>query len=705
MLLYEGRQIYFGPVDSAASYFTRLGFIRPTRATTADFLTSLTSPPERVVAVGYEGRAPNSPDEFERAWKQSKEALALDAEIEEYGQAYRTVHKRPSKDDRTHRQVSTYGDIFDANFHLASSTSLADDQCSHSLPTSPQTYPLRLSAQVNICLTRALQRLRNTPAPSISAVVANSVLGLIIGSVFYNLGETTDDLQSRTILLFFALMVNAFAPAFEVSLMWAQRPIVDKHNQYAFYHPFTERLSSILCDLPTKVLISFGTHIPLYFLSNLRRTPGAFFVYWLFMLANLLTMSMLFRMIGSVSRTREQTLVPVSVSVLLCVIYTGFVVPPPYMVPWLGWFRYINPVAYTYESLLINELADRQFACATLVPDGPSYSEVSVSDRICAVVGSDLGQQSVQGTSYMALKYGYMKSHLWRNLGISLGMMAGFCVLHLLAAEFVPSRPARGEVLVFYRSHRNAPSENHIQQDEESGLSGARTTSLSEGMAPDSRADTSVCLSSEGVQTVVPSEGARPTAATVCWADLNYEVKTQDGTRQILKHVNGWIKPGTLTALMGVTGAGKTTLLNVLAEQITTGIVTGEVYVDGRARDATFRKRIGYVQQEDLHLPTATVREALQFSAVLRQPQPHSRAERLAYVDKVLGLMDMDRYADAVVGIPGEGLNVEQRKRLTIAVEIVARPELLLFLGKYGEQSAARISALYLGIDLVLMAF
>lgn len=59
------------------------------------------------------------------------------------------------------------------------------------------------------------------------------------------------------------------------------------------------------------------------------------------------------------------------------------------------------------------------------------------------------------------------------------------------------------------------------------------------------------------------------------------------------------------------------------------------------------------------------------------------REDKLAYVESILDLMDMQGYADAVVGVPGEGLNVEQRKRLTIAVEMVAKPELLLFLGMF----------------------
>lgn len=130
----------------------------------------------------------------------------------------------------------------------------------------------------------------------------------------------------------------------------------------------------------------------------------------------------------------------------------------------------------------------------------------------------------------------------------------------------------------------------------------------------------------------------------------------------------------------GVSGAGKTTLLDVLATRVTMGVVTGEMLVDGRQRDVSFQRKTGYVQQQDLHLSTSTVREALRFSAMLRQPRHVSKKEKMDYVEEVLKLLEMDAYADAVVGVPGEGLNVEQRKRLTIGVELVAKPELLLFL-------------------------
>ena len=109
------------------------------------------------------------------------------------------------------------------------------------------------------------------------------------------------------------------------------------------------------------------------------------------------------------------------------------------------------------------------------------------------------------------------------------------------------------------------------------------------------------------------------------------------------------------------------------------GIVTGSMLVNGKPRDQSFQRKTGYVQQQDLHLDTSTVREALKFSALLRQPARYTRQEKLEYVDTVIEMLDMEEYADAIVGVEGEGLNVEQRKRLTIGVELAARPALLVF--------------------------
>lgn len=85
------------------------------------------------------------------------------------------------------------------------------------------------------------------------------------------------------------------------------------------------------------------------------------------------------------------------------------------------------------------------------------------------------------------------------------------------------------------------------------------------------------------------------------------------------------------------------------------GVITGGMFVDGNERDASFQRKTGYVQQQDLHLSTSTVREALNFSALLRQPAKVPRQEKLDYVNDVIKLLDMEEYADAIVGVPGEG--------------------------------------------------
>ena len=98
-----------------------------------------------------------------------------------------------------------------------------------------------------------------------------------------------------------------------------------------------------------------------------------------------------------------------------------------------------------------------------------------------------------------------------------------------------------------------------------------------------------------------------------------------------MDHVDGWVEPGQITALMGATGAGKTTLLNCLSGRLSVGVITdGARMVNGHTLDSSFPRSIGYVQQQDIHLPTTTVREALQFSAYLRQSRKIQRRKRMS---------------------------------------------------------------------------
>jgi ABC-type multidrug transport system ATPase subunit len=107
-------------------------------------------------------------------------------------------------------------------------------------------------------------------------------------------------------------------------------------------------------------------------------------------------------------------------------------------------------------------------------------------------------------------------------------------------------------------------------------------------------------------------------------------------------------------------------LLNVLAQRTKMGVVRGDIRINGSALDKDFARRTGFVESQDVHLSQFTVRETLRFSAKLRQPNHVSEKEKNEYVEVIIEMLEMGSYADAAVGVPGSGLSLEQRKRLTV---------------------------------------
>lgn len=182
-------------------------------------------------------------------------------------------------------------------------------------------------------------------------------MAIIVGSVFINIGDNADDVSKRTILVFFAVLINAFMSAQEVLTVWAGRSIIEKQTRRSLYRPAAEAVSDIICSLPQKLTASILFNVIIYFMANLRRTASAFFTFWIITFACQMAMSMFYRCDGSLHETLEASMVPVGVLIMLAIIYTGFVIPIPYMQPWLAWFRHINPVAYAFEGLVANEVS------------------------------------------------------------------------------------------------------------------------------------------------------------------------------------------------------------------------------------------------------------------------------------------------------------------------------------------------------------
>ncbi|KAI0381629.1 ABC-2 type transporter-domain-containing protein [Hypomontagnella monticulosa] len=648
VLLYEGRQIYFGRSEDAREYFEELGFECPPRQTTPDFLTSMTSPHERRVRSGFEAKAPRTPDEFATCWKASSQREKLIADIEKYNENHPPAERL-------------------AEF----SGSRAAERSSIQRRQSP--YTLSFPQQIRLCLWRGWKRLVADPGYTIAQLLFNLIIGICIGTVFFGLKEDTSTFYYRGAVIFISLLFNAFSSQMEVLTLYAQRPVVEKHDRYAFYHQAAEAVSSYVTDLPYKTVNMFLFNSIIYFMAGLKPGAGPFFFFCLASFLVLLVMSALFRFIASITRTIHQAMVPASVLAIGLMAYAGFAIPTPNMLGWSRWMNYINPIAYGFEALMANEFSGREYACAVMVPAGPGYEGLTPEQQICSTTGAVAGSSSVNGDSYIQTSFDYWNSHKWRNIGILFGYLFFWLAVYFVAAEY--ARPARsqGEVLVFRRGSKHDLLKNH--SDVESGPRNL-PVQLLDFKSGSSSSDT-VVESKSRLTNIRPSDSDRK---IFHWEDLCYDVKIKKETRRILDHVDGWVQPGVTTVLMGSSGAGKTTLLDTLATRVTTGVISGSTLIDGIPTDRSFQSQVGYVQQQDLHLETMTVREALEFSAVLRQPAHISKAERIAYVDDVIKMLDMEDFVDAIVGVPGEGLNVEQRKRLTIGVELAARPELLIFL-------------------------
>lgn len=453
---------------------------------------------------------------------------------------------------------------------------------------------------------------------------------------------------------------------------------MEKHKRYALYHASAEAIASLICGLPYKVANTLAFNLTLYFMTNLRRDVGAVFFYLLIIFFTTLVMSMIFRTIASASRSIFQSLIPTSLLLFGLVIFSGFILPEKYMLGWCKWISYVNPLAYAFEALMVNEFHGREFSCSQYVlsaaPPVPTlagafakYADVGAKSRICNAVGAVSGREVVDGDAHLRVSYGYQWEDRWGDFGKVCAFTVFFLALYLVASEFVTEKKSKGEVLVFPRRRQPASVKPLDLESHPTNLSTAST------------AASSASGTAGGSDTTRSGSILQKQTSVFHWQDLCYDIKTKGERRRILDRIDGWVKPGTLTALMGVSGAGKTALLDCLADRVTAGVITGDAFVDGKPRDVSFQRKTGYVLQQDIHLQTSTVREALSFSALLRQPGNVSREEKLAYVDEVIQLLEMEDYADAVVGVPGEGLNIEQRKRLTIGVELAAKPPLLLF--------------------------
>jgi ATP-binding cassette, subfamily G (WHITE), member 2, SNQ2 len=73
-----------------------------------------------------------------------------------------------------------------------------------------------------------------------------------------------------------------------------------------------------------------------------------------------------------------------------------------------------QPIRYGFEAILTNEFRTLNGTCSTLVPRGAGYENVTIDNQVCTAVGSQAGESTVDGNTFVQLSYGYSFSNLWR---------------------------------------------------------------------------------------------------------------------------------------------------------------------------------------------------------------------------------------------------------------------------------------------------
>ncbi|KAF2740492.1 ABC transporter-like protein [Polyplosphaeria fusca] len=642
MVIDEGRCVFVGRAKEAKQYFIDLGFHCPERQTTADFLTSITDPTERQFREGYQDSAPKTPEDLETTFRRSDHYRRMLREVEEYESELEVTDFTDAKE-------------FERAVHESKSKTVP----------KRSSFTVSFIRQVWACTLREFWLTwgdKTTLVTKFFIIISNA---LLVGSLFYGESLDTSGAFSRGGALFFSILFLGWLQLSELMKAVSGRAVVKRHDDYAFYRPSAVSIARVVQDIPFMLIQVVPFCIIMYFMTGLDVTASKFWIYLLFVYTITICITSLYRMFAAVSPTIDDAVRFSGLALNLLIVFAGYVIAKPQLLHqyiWFGWLYWVNPISYAFESVLSNEFSDRTMACSPeqLVPQGP---DVNPSYQGCSLTGAEVNAGSVPGAAYLQTTYNYSRDNLWRNWGALIAFTVLYILITVFATETISFARGGGGALIFKKSKRAKHTLKQDQPDEEKGAtSGSPSRSESSGQTRKEE--------QEALEQISSSE------SVFTWKDVEYTVPYQGGERKLLNNVDGYAKPGVMVALMGASGAGKTTLLNTLSQRQSMGVVSGEMLVDGKALGRDFQRGTGFCEQMDVHDGTATIREALEFSAILRQDRNIPRQEKIEYVDKIVELLELTDMQDALIS----SLGVEQKKRLTIGVELAAKPSLLLFL-------------------------
>lgn len=617
ILLSDGQLVYQGPRENVLEFFEYVGFKCPDRKGVADFLQEVTSKKDQ----GQYWFRKNQPYRY--------------VSVDKFAHAFSSFHVGQ-------QLVSDLRVPYDkSNTHPAA---LVKDK-----------YGISNWELFRACFSREWLLMKRSSFVFIFKTTQITIMATIALTVFLRTemkAGTIDESAKFWGALFFSLINVMFNGMQELAMTVFRLPVFFKQRDCLFYPAWAFALPIWVLRIPLSIVESLIWIVFTYYTIGFAPAAARFFKQLLAFIGIHQMALSLFRFIAAAGRTQVVANTLGTFTLLLVFVLGGFIVAKDDIKNWMIWGYYVSPMMYGQNAIAINEFLSERWSAPTNGSQ-PTVGRTLLKDR-----------------GLYTEEYWY-----WICVAALFGFSLLFNVLFVGALTFLNPLGDTKAVLL------EEDDDNKNRRRAASNLAGVQMSIRNAQGGSSSVAGASNTESRRGM--VLPFEPLSLAFNHVnYYVDMPAEMKTQgveDERLQLLRDVSGAFRPGILTALVGVSGAGKTTLMDVLAGRKTGGYIEGSINISGYPKNQeTFARVSGYCEQNDIHSPHVTVYESLLYSAWLRLAADVKTDTRNMFVEEVMDLVELHPLRNALVGLPGvDGLSTEQRKRLTIAVELVANPSII----------------------------
>lgn len=642
ILLSEGKIVYQGPKEHALQFFGRCGFRCPERKAIADFLQEVISQKDQ-----------------EQYWTNDTGSPYQYVSVNQFAEKFQELYIGKKLVD----ELSTP----------------YDKSASHKAALSYIRYSKSKFELLKACFGREWLLMKRNSFLYIFMFVQMVLVACITMSVFIRTRMKIDMVHGNYYLsaLFFSLIIIMFNGYAEIAMTMARLPVFFKQRDLLLYPAWTYTIPTVVLKIPVSLIESFAWTAITYYVTGFAPEASRFFGQFLALFCLHQLSSSLFRLIAGICRTMVISNSGGSFCLLIIFVLSGFIIPRSSVPKWWLWGYWISPLAYAETAIAVNEFLAPRW-------EKPFSSNMTI------------GQFVLQSHGLFGKAHFY-----WVSVGAMVGFTVLFNVLLTLALTYLNPIGKAPAVISEERLAEIQDRQGDAFVVKNMPLNCQEQRFLPYSFPAQEVEVQPISLSSESIRTkrihkTYPSAHEHPKRGmilpfqplAISFRDLQYfvdmpaEMKALGATEkrfQLLNDITGAFRPGVLTALMGISGAGKTTLMDVLSGRKTGGYIEGDIHISGFPKvQETFARVSGYCEQNDIHSPQITVRESVVFSAYLRLSPEIDTKRKQMFVDEVMELVELDSLRDTLVGLPGvSGLSTEQRKRLTIAVELVANPSII----------------------------